>query len=188
MERCAIFIDGAYLSKVLQQLHAPNGVRLDYSKLSNHLAQGANLLRAYYYDCLPYQSAQPTPEEAHRFAKKQAFFAAITALPRFEVREGKLERRGSGPNNYYFEQKRVDILLGVDMVELAATRQIQTAILVAGDSDFVPAIHAVKRQGVSTVLWHGPKVRGPGNTVHDELWQQFDIRHELTAQISASCV
>ncbi|MCC8623148.1 NYN domain-containing protein [Xanthomonas vesicatoria] len=161
-----------------------DGARIDYSKFVQHVLQGSDVLRTYYYDCPPYQSSHPTEEEAQRFAGKEKFFNALSRLPRFQVRQGKLERRGTAPN-FVFQQKRVDILLGVDMVELAATRQIQKAILIAGDSDFVPAIEAVKRHGVLTVLWHGPHIRGPGNTVHDELWDQFDERFEIDLAVVA---
>lgn len=182
MERCAIFVDGGYISKLLQNNFGR--ARLDYGKFSTHLATGSDLLRTYFYDCPPFQSSHPTQDEAQRFASKERFFSSLSRLPRYQVRLGKLERRGNPP---IFTQKRVDILLGVDMVELAATRQIQRAILVAGDSDFVPAIEAVKRHGVLTVLWHGPHVRGPGNTVHDELWDQFDERFELSQPVITAC-
>ncbi|MBO9903582.1 NYN domain-containing protein [Xanthomonas phaseoli pv. dieffenbachiae] len=157
MDRCAVFIDGGYVAKLLSNNF--DGARIDYSKFVQHVLQGSDVLRTYYYDCPPYQSSHPTEEEAQRFAGKEKFFNALSRLPRFQVRQGKLERRGTAPN-FVFQQKRVDILLGVDMVELAATRQIQKAILIAGDSDFVPAIEAVKRHGVLTVLWHGPPHQG----------------------------
>ena len=66
------------------------------------------------------------------------------------------------------------------MVELAATRQISRAVLVAGDSDFLPAIEAVKRQGVMTVLWHGTRGgHGRQSTCHNDLWDLCDERFEI---------
>jgi uncharacterized LabA/DUF88 family protein len=55
----------------------------------------------------------------------------------------------------YFLQKQVDILLGVDLVTLAAKNQITDAIILAGDSDFLPAIEMAKREGVAIHLYHG---------------------------------
>lgn len=79
-------------------------------------------------------------------------------------------------------------MLGVDMVQLAATRQITRAVLLAGDSDFVPAIEAVKQHGVLTVLWHGPIRSGQKNTVHKELWDACDDRFEIDGDmISKLC-
>jgi uncharacterized LabA/DUF88 family protein len=61
-----------------------------------------------------------------------------------------------------YEQKRVDILLGVDLVQLAAKHRITDAALIAGDSDFLPAIEVAKSEGVVVHLFHG---RAP----HDDL-------------------
>jgi uncharacterized LabA/DUF88 family protein len=45
--------------------------------------------------------------------------------------------------------------LGVDLTRLAAKGQITEAILVAGDSDFLPAVAAAKDDGVLIRLFHG---------------------------------
>ncbi len=41
----------------------------------------------------------------------------------------------------------MDVLLAVDLVRLAAKRAFDTAILVAADRDFVPAVEAVLENG-----------------------------------------
>ena len=186
MERSAIFIDGAYVDKLFQ--HHLGGGRADFGKLADHLSRGSDLLRTYYYHCLPYQSSPPTREESLRFSGAERFFAALSRLPRFQVRLGKLEYRGKRDDGSpIFAQKRVDILLGVDMVELAATRQIGRAILVAGDSDFLPAIEVVKRHGVLTILWHGTRGRrGVQSTCHNDLWDMCDERFEINADVAAT--
>lgn len=154
MSRIAIFIDGAYLQYVLKEdFGSP---RLDFRLLSQKLAGGKEILRTYFYDCLPYQSQNPTPEERDRFGKKQRFFAALEKNPRFQVRQGRLEFRGNDHRGCpIFEQKRVDILMGVDLALLAAKHQITDAAIVAGDSDFLPAIEAAKTEGVVVHLYHG---------------------------------
>ena len=184
MDRCAIFIDGAYVDKLFHN-HL-GGVRVDYGKLSALLSTGSNLLRTYYYHCLPYQSSPPTVEERSRFSSAEKYMTALSRLPRFQVRLGKLEFRGQqADGSKIFAQKRVDILLGVDMVELAATHQISKAILVAGDSDFLPAIEVVKRHGVLTVLWHGTRGgHGRQSTCHNDLWDMCDERFEIDANIA----
>jgi hypothetical protein len=60
MARIAIFIDGAYLAKVLREFGEP---KISFDALVKRVTAGADLLRTYYYDCLPYQSPQPTDEE-----------------------------------------------------------------------------------------------------------------------------
>lgn len=154
MSRIAIFMDGAYLQFVLREEFA--SPKIDFRLLSQKVADGRDILRTYYYDCLPYQSPTPTKEENERFGKKQRFFAALEKNPRFQVRQGRLELRGrDGNGNPIFEQKRVDILLGVDLVLLAAKHQITDAAILAGDSDFLPAIEIAKMEGVVIHLFHG---------------------------------
>ncbi len=167
--RTAIFIDGAYLEHAIREV-SPRA-RIDYSALASHLTRGLDLLRTYFYHCLPYQGNPPTEEQRKRYADARRFYTALERLPRFSVRLGRLEYRGThADGSPRYEQKRVDILLGVDMTQLAAKGQIQQAILVAGDSDFIPAIEVAKNEGVLVSLIHG-------NTYHSDLWQLVDERH-----------
>ncbi len=59
------------------------------------------------------------------------------------------------------------------MVQLAAKQAIQEAILVSGDSDFIPAVLAAKQEGVLVRLFHGAKP-------HNELWKECDERNQIT--------
>jgi uncharacterized LabA/DUF88 family protein len=160
--RAAAFIDGGYLDKVA----LPHG-RVDFRALAKAIVQDAELLRAYYYHCLPYKGPAPSEAESAAFAKKQEFFKVLDRLPRFQVREGRLERRGvDAKGRDVFEQKRVDVMLAVDMVEAVSTGKADTVVLLAGDSDFVPAVEAVKRMGALVVLWHAEIVKGrPGRFI-----------------------
>ena len=172
--RVAIFIDGAYLNRVI--IDEFGAGRVDYAALSHRLAGDADILRSYSYDCPPYQSDPPTLEEQSRFTNRRRFFEALEHLPRFSVRLGHLARRGpDGFGRYTFQQKRVDTMLGVDMALLAAKHVIQEVILVAGDSDFVPAVAAAKSEGVLTRLVHG-------RNYHAGLWREADERVRLTQE------
>ena len=171
--RVAIFVDGAYLEYLLHEEF--DGARIDYGALSRQMAGDADILRTYYYHCLPYQDNPPTQEQSARYASRRQFFDALDKLPRYTVRFGRLVIRGADDQGRpRYEQKRVDILLGVDMVQLAAKQSIQEAILLAGDSDFIPAVQAVKSEGVLVRLFHG---RRP----HYDLWQEVDERTRITA-------
>jgi uncharacterized LabA/DUF88 family protein len=161
MARAAIFIDAAYLDFLMREDFP--GVRIDFSKLPGALMPaGIDLLRTYYYHCPPYQSNPPTQIERDRKAAFDRFHAMLLRLPRYEVRLGVLAKRFDAGGNHRFEQKRVDILLGVDLVRLAAKGQITEAIIVAGDSDFLPAIQAAKDDGVLIRIFHG---RSPHDAV-----------------------
>lgn len=182
MNRSAIFIDGTYLNKLLEREF--NRARIDYSLLAEHLSRDTDLLRTYYYHCPPHMSTPSTEEEQQRLRSSEQFFAALRRLPRFDVRLGKLTFRGLDQDGRpIFIQKRVDIMLSVDLVKLSTTRQITQAILLAGDADFVPAVQAAKEHGVVATLWHGPMRQGTSNTVHHDLWNECDERFELSSDL-----
>jgi uncharacterized LabA/DUF88 family protein len=182
-ERVGVFIDGAYLDYVLRDLEIFG--KLDYRAFADALTVKAELFRAYYYHCLPWQSPQPTREESLRFAAMQRFLASIERTPRFLVRQGRLAPRGfradGSPN---FQQKQVDILLATDVVLLAAKHQVDEIVLVTGDSDFLPAVRIARDEGVIVRLAHGTGTNRP----HNELWNTADERLELTAAWFGTCL
>ena len=57
-------------------------------------------------------------------------------------------------------QKGVDMRIGVDIASLALQKQVDTIVLVAGDSDFVPAAKLARRAGIDFIL--------------DPMWQQIN--------------
>ena len=129
---------------------------VDYQAFSALLSDGCPLLRTYYYNCMPYKDAsKPTPEQIERFANMQRFIDKLRNLDRYDVRLGKLEYRGENDSGKpIFVQKRVDILLGCDLVLLASKSRISKAVLFTGDSDFIPAIEIAKNEGVEIVLYY----------------------------------
>ena len=170
--RAAIFIDGAYLDYLLKEDFGT--ARIDYQALSERMAGDADILRTYYYHCPSYQGNPPTEEERKRYSAQRRFFDMLERLPRYTVRLGHLARRGVDDRGRpRYEQKRVDILLGVDMVQLSAKQNIQEAILLAGDSDFIPAVTAAKTEGVVVRLFHGERP-------HSDLWREADERTQIT--------
>lgn len=159
--RAAVLIDGAYLTKILDvDFGKP---KIDLARFSDILCGKNERLRTYYYNCMPYQSCPPTEEERRRFAAMDKFVYTLKKLPRFEVKLGRLGCIGGE-----FVQKRVDIALAVDLVRLSCGRMIGKAVIVTGDSDFVPAIEAAKEAGVLTVLYYSP------SSIHDELLSAVD--------------
>lgn len=172
--RIAILIDNAYFQSIMRdEFGSP---RIDYGALAQKVAGGSYILRSYVYDCPTYQGTTPTDEESERYARQRKFFQALERLPRFTVRLGKLARRGpDAQGRYRFEQKRVDSLLSVDLTMLAAKHLIQEAAIIAGDSDFIPAVEAAKSEGVLIRLFHG-------QSVHSDLWTVADERVQFSQE------
>ena len=184
MARLSIFIDGGYLDILARDVF---GVLIDHRLLSERItrtvadstAEPLDLLRTYYYDCLPYQSNPPTDEERERLSRKENRFNTLRRLDSYTVREGRLMFRGRDANgNPIFQQKRVDLLLGLDFALLSAKNQITHAALVSGDSDLIPAVEAAQQAGISTWLFHGPHQSGR-SAYANELWQAADKRFAM---------
>jgi uncharacterized LabA/DUF88 family protein len=174
MYQVAIFIDGGYLDKVVR--HEFDEAKIDFRSLSDAIVTAihpsADIFRTYYYHCLPYKSSPPTQEESERFSAAQNFMDAINRLPRFTVRYGRLARRGPDRNGKFtFEQKMVDVYLSIDLVHMSLKSRITHAAIVAGDSDFVPAIELARNEGICTWLFHGDR-----SNVHQQLWDLMDER------------
>ncbi len=58
------------------------------------------------------------------------------------------------------KQKGVDMRIGIDITSMTLKKQVDTIVLVAGDSDFVPAAKLARREGVEFIL--------------DPLWQSVN--------------
>lgn len=180
MSRLAIFIDGNYLMK------AADRVSIDYEKLPEEIlghvdrrtAEPVDVLRTYFYDCLPWQDNDLTGdkagEQARRFQRKASFFRRLESFPRYSVRQGVLKPRGRERGKLRFEQKRVDVLLALDLATLSFKNQIGHAALITGDNDFVPAIEVARAEGVLVWLFHQQ-----GQNTANELVQAADERIEI---------
>ena len=69
---------------------------------------------------------------------------------------------------FTINQKGVDMKIGIDIASLAYKKQIDQIVLIAGDSDFVPAAKLARREGIDFVL--DPL----GATIKPELFEHID--------------
>ena len=158
-EKVGIFIDAGYVRHVLK--HEFKQARIDYGKLAESLVKScgpeATILRTYFYDCEPYQGEPPTQEESKRLADSQRFHEALRRIPFFEVRLGKLVRRGidKGSGKPFLEQKQVDVYMATDILMLSLKRAVNHVVLITGDSDFIPVVKVARDEGVQITLVHG---------------------------------
>lgn len=175
MGRYAVFIDGGCARKVLNQFENP---KVSYLKFSQCVAHNEERLRTYYYDCAPCVSTPPTTEEKTKKAGFDRFVFALERQPRFQVRLGRLSRHHLSDGSIEYEQKKVYILLAVDLVQLSVQHQIQRAVLLANDADFVPAIQIARDAGTVVELYYGIPPRP-----HDELMSACDDCIRITQEL-----
>ena len=187
MARLAIFIDGGYTTALSRDCYQ---VWIDFEKFSQRIhetiasstAEPLDLLRTYYYGCLSYQGNPPTLDQAERVSRDRSFFAALDNLSKFTVRQGRLVHRGfDGRGQPIYQQKGVDLLLGLDFALLAAKNRITHAAIVSGDSDLLPAFEAAQQEGINVWLIHGPS-----GSYASELWSVADDRIMLTQELMES--
>lgn len=174
-ERCGIFIDGGYLRSKLKEL---KNFSLDLIKLSEKIASiiKAQRLRTYYYDCLPIKIKGDAKSEKLYNAKKK-YCDKISFLPRFEVTYGELQYI-----NGIYKQKKIDVLMSLDIVDKCFEKQISHAAIIAGDSDFIPAIKRAKNYGAIVHL-----VAHKGS-VNKEMLQEVDEFYDLNEEFINDCL
>ena len=180
MAETVILIDGEYLRKIFMnndghRINLPKFIETIMNKLK---INENNLLRTYFYTSPPYQGTKPSPEEKIKYQNFQKFLNFLEKQDSLEVRLGRTEKRG---NEY--TQKMVDVLLSIDLVELSAKSKIKTAILVAGDSDFVPAVKAAKNNGTKIILVCSQNK----GEYHYHLWKEADRRFFVDKDIIEQC-
>ena len=76
------------------------------------------------------------------------------------------------------KQKTMDMKLGTDIASITLKKQVDQIILIAGDSDFVPAAKLARREGVDFILDQ------MGQTINDDLNEHIDgIRSKIKYSI-----
>ena len=175
MEKCGIFIDGGYLRSELNKF---GNLPLDFLKFSEKIASitKSERLRSYYYDSLPIKI--PGNKKSEDLLKtKKKFCCSLSLLPQFEVKFGELQYIKG-----VYKQKKIDVLMSLDIVDKCFEKQIQYAILVAGDSDFIPAIQKAKNHGAIIHLIARKE------TVNKELLREVDVFHNLNEDFIKDCL
>jgi len=137
-ERVMVFIDGSNMYHSLKAFF--NRTDIDLGKFCAKLIGKRRLIRIYYYN-----ARVGNKEEPERYLHQVQFFDSVAEIPYTELRLGRLVYN-NWPNSPPYE-KGVDVQLATDMLSHSYKNNYDTAILVAGDNDFVSALQAVKDNG-----------------------------------------
>jgi len=184
ISRVMIFIDGGYLRKKVSE---NSDGEIKYNNLAYILTQNTarsgvkpQLMRVYYYDAIPNlddvstMPDDPSPSDAfdemtNLLEDQKEYLKKIRMLDLFDVRLGRLAWNAKGAK----DQKGVDSLIAIDMITKAYENQYDEAVLLAGDSDFLEIVKAVKSIG--------PQVTGAyfEENTNQDLIYEFDKRQAL---------
>lgn len=138
-ERISIFIDGSNLYYSLQDLKVK---KIDFKKLINTLTKDRLLVSVFYYN-----APLDISIDSKKYWEQQKFFDALRKIPGFNVVLARMKKHKRGNGTYEFEVKGDDVYLAVDLVSGAYENLYDTALIISGDEDFVPAIKKVQKLG-----------------------------------------
>ena len=144
MKRVAVFIDGNNFYFGLRKLYGKEKSlkNFNFLKFVDFLAKNEKVVDIFYYNAQLDREQNP-----NKYESQKQFFENLKKLPNFHLILCKLLKRNiTGTNKFYYIIKEDDIHMAVDMVENAGENKFDTAIVVSGDGDFVPAVEAVKRK------------------------------------------
>ena len=141
-ERIAIFIDGSNFYHSVKDSFNAHDNQVDFRKLIEFLRKDNLLIGVYYYNA-PLDRGYN--EEI--YWKQQKFFDELRKIPGFHVILCNMRKTKKPDGKFEFAVKGDDVYLATDMVSFAYENTYDTAILVSGDGDFVPAIKRVQKLG-----------------------------------------
>ncbi|MBA3765780.1 MAG: NYN domain-containing protein [Acidobacteria bacterium] len=132
----------------------------------------AGALRLFYYDSLD-EKRKPKESEAdfeQRIKARQGEYADVRSVRGAHVRLGTVtgEKRR--------QQKQVDILLAVDMMNHAVRQNMKRAVLLTGDQDFKPVVDSLVLLGTFVEVW------GDQRHTSSNLVEAADSHRMLTAR------
>jgi len=167
MEIQYLFVDGGCLRETLEdyskRFFDGDRIEFDYERL------GREFQKVFYYDSLPPKKRdEKEAEYQERIAPELEFFSKLNLLDGFHVYEGTSRRRRKK-----IEQKKVDIMIAVDMLNHSFRKNMSRATLLTSDLDFKPLIDALVDNGMYINLWY------PINKTNQELIQSADSSRKL---------
>lgn len=192
MKKTAVLIDGGFLRNNANRagkIYNPDFIeKIGFACV--HFSESAQ--RILYYDCAPYEGevALPVSKGKQKFTGSDAWLHELARKDLFAVRRGVLKFRGWIPKSIPiapsvsalkdsdfrpdFEQKGVDMRIGLDMANYAANRSVDLLALVTNDTDCVPAMKYVRRAGLQVAL-----ICVPGCSPAQELVSHCDFKRTI---------
>jgi len=115
----------------------------------------------------------PVSGTDYTFNASDAWLHALSHKDLFAVRRGVLKFRGYKPLKTpvapstltdadfepIFEQKGVDMRIGLDIAAYSDNHGVDRIVLVSGDTDCVPALKYGRKAGLQTVVIEPPKMK-----------------------------
>jgi len=186
--KTAVLIDGGFLRACAKSAHKTYDVSF-IERFSRKCVDATEyLLRVLYYDSPQYRGKATLPVSGAQtsFSSNDQWLVDLAKLERFAVRRGSLGFRGWRPRKIpiagasltdadfkpIFEQKGVDMRVGLDIATLADKKSVDRIVLVSGDTDMIPAMKHARKAGVEVFV---VQLEKPALDLHDNLLAHSDM-------------
>ncbi len=156
-------------------------------------AIGESLQRVLYYDCPQYRGKQRRPVSGtlQTFTASDDWLEDLAKRDLFAVRRGTLAFRGWVPRTIpiantpltdahfkpRFEQKGVDMRIGLDIASISNERRVDRILLVSADTDLIPAMKHARKAGMQVIGVQLPIP--PANELTPQFLAHVDYRREV---------
>jgi uncharacterized LabA/DUF88 family protein len=189
MKSAIVLIDGGFLRSVTKSSGRVYNPAFIQTFAHACMDSDEECLRVLYYDCAPYvgRVIQPASGTTREFSGSDRWLHEIAALDLFAVRRGVLKFRGFERKREtltrpltdddfkpQFEQKGVDMRIGLDIAAYSAEHLANRVILVTNDTDCVPAMKFARKSGLQTVL-----IKVPNCEPAPELVEHADFKRNV---------
>lgn len=143
MDRISVYIDGANFLYGLRSIKSRyTNFKFDFEKYVNDIVGKRILIDVYYYD-----ASLKSEKDPELFKQQQIFFNRLNMIDKFHVIICRRQKSTKSDGTDSFKIKEDDIRLALDMFRDATKNKYDTALLISGDGDFVPAVEYVKLEG-----------------------------------------
>ena len=132
-ERFIIFIDGQNIFHGSIDLD----LKFNYKKLLRILRKNKNIVGEYFYSAY-----DPNNQNQIGFLKMISKFGLT-------LRTRLLKKHSTGKK----KEKGIDIWLSTDLIKFASENKYDTALILAGDGDYIPSIELIISEGKKIELW-----------------------------------
>jgi uncharacterized LabA/DUF88 family protein len=144
------------------------------------LEKDEELFRIFYYDCEPFDREVKNPVDGSKvdyklmpaYSARKQFFFDLGQTGFVALRRGELKARGWEFSDTYrkalmaggapaltaqnvypnFEQKGVDMPIGIDVATLSLKKVVERIVLFSGDTDMIPALKLARREGLQVFV------------------------------------
>lgn len=138
--KVAIFIDGGnFFQRIRHDDLIPKGIRFDYVKFAEFLAQKRTVSGRFYYIGIV-SNHDNTPKSQKMVESQQKLLSGLE-------NDGYQIKRGKIVYDNKIREKGVDVQIAIDLVIGAVENLYDTAIVVSSDTDLIPAIKYIRSKG-----------------------------------------